>query len=74
MQNSDGHTVNVLLLVDIDLANSKLAVGSLSGAVTAREIVDDKGCDLVAGNVLDGILDGSDLGSGVASNCVSRSF
>ena len=59
-------TVNVLCLVDIDLANGKLTVGGLSGAVTAGKVVNDKGSNLVATDVLDGILDGSDLGAGVA--------
>ena|SRR5690242_25203 len=59
-------TVNVLRLVNVELTNSELTVGSLSSAITAWEVVDDKSSDLVATNVLNCILDGGDLSPGIA--------
>lgn len=59
-------TVNVLCLVDVDLANSQLAIGSLGSAVTTRKVVDDEGGDLIAANVLDVVFDLSNLGASVA--------
>jgi hypothetical protein len=59
-------TVNVLALVNADLANGKLTVRGLSSTVTARKIVDDESGDLVARNVLDAILDNGDLVTRIA--------
>jgi hypothetical protein len=64
----DGLTVNVLCLVDINLANSELTVRGLSSAVAAREIVDDKSSNLVATDVLDGVFDSGNLGASVAKD------
>ena len=64
----DGLTVDVLCLVDIDLANSELTVRGLSSAVAAGEVVDDKSSNLVATDVLDGILDSGNLGASVAKD------
>lgn len=50
-------TVNVLCLVHIELTNSKFTVRSLRSTITAREVVDDESSNLVASNVLNGILD-----------------
>lgn len=59
-------TVNVLCLVDIELANSKLTIGGLCSTVTTRKVVNDKGGNLVAADILDGVLSGSDLSTSVA--------
>jgi hypothetical protein len=61
-------TVNVLCLVDINLTNSQLAIGSFRSAVTTGKIVDDEGGDLVAANILDVVFDLSDLGASVAGS------
>ena len=50
------HTINVLGLVGGNVTSSKLAVRSLCGAVTAREIVYDESSKLVARNVLKIVL------------------
>jgi hypothetical protein len=64
-------TVNVLLLVGLDGADGKLAVGRLCSAVTAGKIVDDKGSNLVASNVLESRFNRRDLGTGVTSIRIS---
>jgi hypothetical protein len=61
-------TVNVLGLVDVDLTNSKLAVGGLGCTVTTGQVVDDECGDLVARNVFDTILDDLDLCAGVTAS------
>jgi hypothetical protein len=61
-------TVNVLALVGVDATDGKLSVRGLGSAVTTRKIVDDQSGNLVAGNVLDSILDDADLVTGVAIN------
>jgi len=58
-------TVNVLGLVDVDLANLQLTVGGLGGTITAGKIVDDDAEDLLARNILDGLLEPLNGGSGV---------
>jgi hypothetical protein len=65
-------TVNVLRLVGLNITSGKFTVGGLGGAITAGEIVDDQGSDLVAGNVLQVILDDGDTGDGVTESHVSR--
>lgn len=62
-------TVNVLGLVDVELADSKFTVRGLGGAVTAGKIVDDESRELVARNLLEGVLDDVDLGTVVAGYC-----
>lgn len=64
---SEPLTVNVLGLVDVQLTNGKLTVGGLSSTITSWKIVDDQGSDLVAGDVLDAILNNLDLGTGIAT-------
>jgi hypothetical protein len=55
-----------LLLVHINRTNGELAVRCLCSAVTAGKVVDDKGGDLVARNLLESRLDGRDLGASIA--------
>jgi hypothetical protein len=64
-------TVNVLRLVGGNITSGKFTVGSLGRTITAGEIVDDQGSDLVAGNVLQVILDDGDTGDGVTGSHVS---
>jgi hypothetical protein len=61
-----GRTVNVLRLVGGKVTSSEFTVRGLSGAVTAGKVVDDKGRELVARNVLEVVLDDGDTSTGVA--------
>jgi hypothetical protein len=63
-------TVNVLALVGGNATDGKLSVGSLGGAITTGQIVDDQSGDLITRNVLDGVLDDVDLFAGVAGDPV----
>jgi hypothetical protein len=62
-----GLTINELGLVAVDLANLQLAVGGLSGAVTAGQIVDDQTEDLVTGYTLKSRLNALNVRNGVAN-------
>jgi hypothetical protein len=57
----DSLTVNVLRLVNVDLAYSELTVGGLGCAVTTGQVVDDERGNLTARNVFDAIFDNRDL-------------
>ena len=58
-------TVDVLGLVDVDLADLQFTVRGLGGAVTAGKVVDDDTEDLVAGDALDGGLETGESLAGV---------
>ena len=64
-------TVNVTGLVGGKITSSKFTVGSLSGTITAGEIVDDQSGDLVARDVLQVILDNGDTSDGVTTSGIS---
>ena len=49
-------TVNVLSLINVDLANLQFTVGGLGSTVTAGKIVDNNTEDVFARNILDGGL------------------
>lgn len=50
-------TVNVLGLVGGEVTSSKFTVGGLGGAVTAGQVVDDEGSELLARNSAEVLLD-----------------
>jgi hypothetical protein len=61
-------TVNVLRLVDVDLAYGKFTVGGLGCAITTGQIVDDERSNLAARNVFDAVLNYGDLVTGVTKH------
>jgi hypothetical protein len=69
----DRLTVNVLRLVDVDLAYGKLTVGGLGCTIATGQVVDNECGNLTAGNVFDTIFDHGDLVTSVATYLLARS-